>query len=226
MIRILLAAIGGLATVFACGNVRAADEPVAGTTYMLVEPPQPTSTGDKIEVLEVFSFACPACNAFQPAMAEIKKSLPADAEVRYLPASFRSDEDWPVFQRAFFTAQALGIEDKSHQAMFDAVWKDKTLAIYDESNRKLVDPLPDINAIARFYAKFGVKPADFVATAGSFAINTKMKRADEQIKAYGVDSTPTVIVNGKYRVTPRTAGGWDQMVSVVEYLVHKEQAAK
>ena len=194
----------------------------AGKHYFMVEPPQATATGDRIEVLEVFSYACPACNAFKPFADKIKSELPANAEMRFLPAAFRADEDWPAFQRAFFAAESLGLVDKTHDAMFDAVWKDGSLKITDPTSHKLVNPLPTIEDIAKFYAKYGVKAEDFVGAANSFAVNTKMKRADAQIKAYGVDSTPTIIVYGKYRLTGVSAGGWDKVAPLVKYLVEKE----
>lgn len=194
----------------------------AGKHYFLVEPPQPTTTGEKIEVLEVFSYACPACNAFRPFADKIKASLPKNAEMTYLPAAFRADEDWPVFQRAFLAAKALGLVDKTHDAMFDAVWKEGSLKITDPVSHKIVNPMPTIDDVAKFYAKHGVSAEDFVGTANSFAINTKMKAADAQIKAYGVDSTPTIIVNGKYRITAASAGGWDKVEPLVSYLVNQE----
>ncbi len=195
----------------------------AGKQYFLVEPPQPTTTGDdKIEVLEVFSYACPACNAFQGVANKLKASLPKNAEMAYLPAAFRADEDWPVFQRAFYAAQALGLVEKTHDAMFDAVWKEGSLKINDPVTHKLVQPMPTIDDVAKFYAKYGVKAEDFVGTANSFAVNAKVKRADAQVKALGVDSTPTIIVNGKYRVTGASAGGMDKVPAVVTYLVDLE----
>ncbi len=194
----------------------------AGKQYFLVEPPQPTTTGDKIEVLEVFSYACPACNAFQTIANKIKADLPPNAQMAYLPAAFRTDEDWPVFQRAFFAAQALGLVEKTHDAMFDAVWKEGSLKINDPVTHKLVQPMPTIDDVAKFYAKYGVKAEDFVGTANSFAVNAKIKRADAQVKAYGVDSTPTIIVNGKYRLNAQSAGGWDKVPALVAYLVNLE----
>ena len=198
----------------------------AGKNWFAVEPPQPTSTGDRVEVVEVFSYACPACNAFLPTMDKLKAALPADAELIYLPASFRSDEDWPVFQRAYYTAQALGIAGKTHPATFDAVWKeDGTLHIADATTHRPLKPLPTIENVAAFYAKFGVKAEDVVATANSFAVNAKMKQADAQLKAYGVDSTPSLIVNGKYRLTTTSAGGIDKVVPLVRFLIAKDSAS-
>lgn len=194
----------------------------AGKQFFLVEPPQPTTTGDKIEVLEVFSYACPACNSFQTIANKIKSELPPNAQMAYLPAAFRPDEDWPVFQRAFYAAQALGLVEKTHDAMFDAVWKEGSLKITDPVTHKVVQPMPTIEDVAKFYAKYGVKADEFVGTANSFAVNAKMKRADAQVKALGVDSTPTIVVNGKYRLNAQSAGGWDKVPALVTYLVGLE----
>ena len=140
----------------------------------------------------------------------------------YLPAAFRSDEDWPVFQRAFFAAQALGLVDKTHNAMFDAVWKEGSLKISDPVTHSTRAAAADDRRYREVLRKYGVKAEDFVGTANSFAVNTKIKRADAQIKAYGVDSTPTIIVNGKYRLTAQSAGGWDKVPALVTYLVKLE----
>jgi thiol:disulfide interchange protein DsbA len=220
MIKRFVALLLGLAIVSAASAQQEAWE--AGKHYFPVEPPQATQTGDKVEVLEVFSYACPACNAFQPFVNKIRASLPKNAEMRYLPAAFRADEDWPAFQRAFFAADAMALVDKTHDAMFDAVWKEGSLKINDPVTRRLVSPMPTIEDIGKFYAKYGVTAEDFVGTANSFAVNAKMKRADAQIKAYGVDSTPTIIINGKWRMTGASAGGMDKVPALVSYLVAKE----
>jgi len=90
----------------------------------------------------------------------------------------------------------------------------------------LKKPLPTIEDAAKFYANYGVKAEDFVATANSFTINTRMKQADAWIKATAVESTPTIIVNGKYRLTPSSAGGWDQVQQLVLYLIRQESGGK
>lgn len=199
----------------------------AGKNWFPVEPAQPTANADKIEIVEVFSYACPACNMVQPTMEKLKAALPPNAEMSYLPASFRSDEDWPVFQRAFYAAQALGILDKTHKATFDAVWKDDgALRIADATTHRPLKPLPTIENVATVYAGFGVKAEEVIGVANSFAVNTKMKHADAQLKAYGVDSTPTLIVNGKYRLSVASAGGVDKIVPLVKFLIAKETAGK
>ena len=201
---------------------------VEGKNYFLIEPAQPTSHPGKIEVTEVFSYACPACNGFHTTVDQIAKSLPSDAVMNYLAASFRPDENWPVYQRAFYAAQALGVVEKTHDALFDATWKTGETATYnlDTGKPKPKAAWPTIEDLAKFYAKYGVDPKEFVGIANSFTVNTKMKRADDLMKAYGVDSTPTMIVNGKYRFTAGDAGGYAQSIELTLWLVSKEAAGK
>jgi thiol:disulfide interchange protein DsbA len=188
---------------------------VEGTDYFLIDPPQRSGVDGKVEVTEAFSYGCPACNFAYPYLEKIRKNLPANAVMTYVPASFKPTEDWPMFQRAYLAAQALGIADKAHTAMFDA--------FMNPDGRSIKNPLPTIEDAAQFYAKFGVKAEDFVATANSFAISTKMKQADAYIRATGVDATPTIIVAGKYRLNYQSAGGdWDKMGQMINYLVRKE----
>jgi thiol:disulfide interchange protein DsbA len=201
---------------------------VEGKNYFLIEPSQPTSHPGKVEVTEVFSYACPACNQFHTTMDQLAKSLPSNTVVTYLAASFRPDENWPLFQRAFYAAQALGVADKTYDAMFDASWKTGELATYDlqAGKPKPREAWPTLDDVAKFYAKYGVDPKQFVGVANSFSINTQMKRADDLMKAYAVDSTPSIVVNGKYRLSPVSAGGLPQTIELTQWLVAKESASK
>jgi thiol:disulfide interchange protein DsbA len=199
---------------------------VAGTHYFLIDPPVSTTSGAKIEVTEVFSYGCPACNFSYPMVDKLAKDLPSNAAMNYVPASFHPEEDWVVFQRAYFAAKALGIADKTHDATFDAAWKTSELAVRDTTGRPK-SPLPSIDDVAKFYAKYGVKPEDFLATANSFTVSTRMRQADAYIKAAGVDQTPTIIVNGKYRLTALSAGGdWGKAEQLVLFLIGKESGGK
>lgn len=203
-------------------NAQPAESWKEGKNYFVIEPAQPSSTPGKIEVTEVFSYGCPACNAFLATGDKIKKSLPANAVMTYVPASFNAAESWPMFQRAYLTAKALGIAEQSHEAVFRSVWGGGDLAISPGSSGKLVKR--EIADAAKFYAQYGVKPADFEATANSFAINTQVNKADAFVRSTGVDQTPTIIVAGKYRLTASSAGSNDKLVDLVRYLVDKESA--
>ncbi|HEY2397192.1 MAG TPA: thiol:disulfide interchange protein DsbA/DsbL [Rudaea sp.] len=184
----------------------------AGTDYTLIEPPQPTSTGDKIEVVEVFSYACPHCAHFQPYADELKSKLPANAQFVLIPAVFNAS--WEPFARAFYTAQALGLVDKTHQALFDAIHRDHL-------------PLGSLEALANFYAGYGATSGNFLSTANSFVIDAKMSHGADLLRAYGIEATPTLVVNGKYRVGANSQRniGFVEMVQIALYLVQQENKA-
>ena len=128
-----------------------------------------------------------------------------------------------MFQRAYVTAQMLGIADTTHEAMFDAVWKTGDLAIIDQGTGQLKARLPTIEDAARFYNRTaGVSVADFVAAAKSMGADTQIGQADDMLARYRVSATPTMIINGRYRLDVPSAGGPEELVELVKWLVAKE----
>jgi protein dithiol oxidoreductase (disulfide-forming) len=223
--RVLLLCLLALLAALATAGAEPAPDWLAGRDYFVIGQPQPTRVAPgKIEVLEVFSYACPACNAYRPTIELLRKNLPANAQLAYLPAAFIPAEDWPMFQRAYFAAQALGIAERTHQQMYDAVWKSGELATTDSRTHALKSPQPTIEQAAQLYARWtGVKPADFLAMAQSFSIASKMSAADEQIGVMQALSTPTIVVNGRYRIAAMNQGA-DRLVPLVRFLVAKESS--
>lgn len=203
----------------------AAAEPAAwteGRDYAVLNQPQRTNVAPgKIEVLEVFSYGCPACNGFQPTMELLRKSLPPNAQLAYLPAAFNKAEDWPMYQRAYFAAQALGIAERTHQLMFDAVWKTGELANIDAQTHALKSPQPTIEQAARAYARWtGVKAEDFLGMAQSFTVDGKMRSADAQVLAMQVPGTPCIVVDGRYRIADSIRAA-NQLIPLVSFLIAK-----
>lgn len=200
---------------------------IEGQHYFRLQPPAPVNVpAGKVEVTEIFSYGCPACNRFAPFMRSLKRSLPANAVVDYVPASWNTAEAWPMFQRAYLTAVKMGVADRAHDAVYDSIWKNGELAVADSSGR-VKGKLPTIEDAARFYAKTtGVDARQFVATAKSFAVEVDIKRAEDRIAAVGADQTPTIVVNGKYRSHPPAAGGDAQLIELVKWLVARESGAK
>ena len=196
---------------------------VEGTNYSLLTQPQtPTVPADKVEVMEIFSYACPFCDRFQPIVHQLEQSLPHYAQMVYLPASFNPTEDWPVFQQAYFAAQSLGIAGRTHQAMYDAVWKNGVLATVDPQTNELKRPAPSLEAIAHYYSQLtGVDAEKFLTAARSFGVATEMRQADAQITAMQVPGTPCIVVDGKWRVEMDSLRTPEDVVSVVNFLVAK-----
>ena len=128
-----------------------------------------------------------------------------------------------MFQRAYVTAEVLGIADRTHDGIFDAIWKTGELAVVDPSTNRLKSPPPSIEDAAKVYNKLTGVPIDkFLAVSQSFSVNVKMKADDADLLHGQVDSTPTIVVNGKYRLTTESAGGANQLLQLVKFLVAKE----
>jgi thiol:disulfide interchange protein DsbA len=187
--------------------------------------PTPTRAGapaDKIEVAEVFSYGCPYCDQAKENVAKLAKSLPADAAMTYVHASFAPSEAWPMFQRAYYTAQKLGIAEAVHEAVFDAVWRTGEIPLLDKATGKIRRPLPTIEDAAKFYARLGlVKQPEFLKVASSPEIDAAMKRADELVKLWKVPGTPCLVVNGRYIVNNEQS--FADQAKVVQFLITLER---
>jgi protein dithiol oxidoreductase (disulfide-forming) len=207
--------------------VASAQQWVEGKHYYLIRPAQRTNVAPgKIEVAEAFSYGCVACDTFRTFEPELKLRAGPDAQMVYVPASFNTAESWPLFQRAYLTAKALGVADRTHTAMYEAIWKKGELAVVDQKTGKIKSPQPTLDQVAAFYERTaGIPKQKFLDASKSFTTEASIKRAEQWLRATQVDSTPTFIVNGKYRVNARSAGGLPQLFDVIEFLVRKEKSA-
>lgn len=186
----------------------------AGKDYQEITPAQPTASGDKIEVVEVFGYPCIHCAHAAPMINEWSKGLGPDVQLVFMPAVFGGV--WEAFGRAYYTAETMGIVTKTHEALFEAVHTEK-------------HPFRNLEDIASWYAEHGgVSKEAFLSGLQSFPVNAKIAQSIEQVRAYGVEGTPTMIVGGKYRVmSPGEAqGGFKKMLEIVDFLINKERAAK
>lgn len=210
--RVAIATFFALALAFA---LPACAQPVekfqAGKHYFAIDPVQPTSSGDKIEVLEVFMYTCPHCYDLEPYLSKWKATAPADVAYSAFPAAW--NEPVEAFARAFYAAETLGILAASHDKFFAAIHKDHL-------------PFRTIEDIAQWYTQFGVTKEAFLSAASSFAVNTKINRSKAMVPRWGVAGTPTVVINGTYRFDVSSAGGHQNIAELIDFLVAKERAAK
>ena len=191
--------------------VAALDE---GFEYVKVSTAQPTVSTKKIEVLELFWYGCPHCNDFEPYLNEWLKNKPDNVEFVRLPAIFR--DSWVPHARAYYTAEALGVLDKTHIAFFHAVHKQKRRLLSEKD-------------IGDFYVEQGVKREDFTKAWNSFLVQSRVKRAIGMTKRYGITGVPAMVVNGKYRTSAKEASihdsdgpKYENVIKVVDWLVQRE----
>lgn len=187
-------------------------KPQAGVHYVEIDDAQPYLPLDgQIEVVEVFGYTCPACASFEPMISAWKERQPDDVRVTRLAAPFGGP--WMPFAKAFFAAEAQGLVDDTHNAMFNAIHRERSLPAQGVGT----------DALADFYASHGADARQFSQAMESFAVSGQLRRAEQFVNRTGVDSTPTLIVNGKYRVV--SGQDFQDLLHVVDHLVERERAA-
>ncbi len=193
-----------------------APPPVEGTDYVTIPNGQPFDTAPgRIEVVEFFGYVCPFCAAVQPQVSAMKAKLPPDVHFVYVPAAFGAM--WDNYAKAFYAAEAMGLADKTHDAMFRAIHIDQTL----KGERGMDKP----EDIAAFYANYGANPGQFLNSMQSFAVATKMNRARQYMTEAFANGdqmgTPAFVVAGKYRVKGKSV---DDMFRIINQLIVAERA--
>lgn len=180
---------------------------VAGEHYQVLEEAAPT-TGEGVEVIEFFLYICPHCKAFEPAFQSWAEQAPEGVTVRQVPVTFGAAG--PGYARMFYIAEALGMREAVHADIFHAI---------HEEQRRLLSRA----AMRGFLVEHGADGAAFDAAFDSEEVNAKIAEASALMRAYRVASVPSIGVNGKYWVSPRTAGGPARMLKVVDYLVERSR---
>ena len=198
-----------LVPLYACAQ-DAAQEFVEGEHYDVVSPAVRTADPNKIEVAEFFWYGCGHCYTFEPMVEQWKKGIADDVDFHGSPAIWNPLME--LHAQAFYTAQILGVLDTMHPVMFQAMNVDgKRLQSEEE--------------LAKLFAANGVAEEDFSKAFNSFGVNSQVRQANARARAAKITGTPALLVNGKYHVSTRKAGGQAQMLQVVDYLVEKERAA-
>ena len=164
-----------------------------------LNPPLPTESDGKIEVLEFFWYGCIHCYNLEPRLETWLKTKPADVAFRRVPAVL--SDRWGHDAAVFYAFEALGVLDKLHRPFFDAIHRERLRS----------DNTPALNA---WLEKNGVEPKKFDATVRSFGVQSKVKRAIRLTSDYKVDGTPAMAVHGRYTIS---AG--DTMLDTVNQLV-------
>jgi len=187
-----------------------------GKNYMRLVPTQPTVGGaDKIEVAEFFYYLCPHCYTFEPMIKEWAASKPANARFVQVPAMW--NQLLVLHGRMYYTAEILARNGViADAAAFNT-------AVYQEihvRNNKLSSDA----AIQKLFERFNVSADDFNRTWNSFEVDQRLRVAADLARRYSVNSTPTIVVNGKYRFGAQEAGSYPKVLEVIDELIVRESA--
>jgi thiol:disulfide interchange protein DsbA len=193
----------------------AATTPVQGTDFEVIDGGEPFApVAGKIEVVEYFNYVCPACASFNPDLQKWKATLPADVHVVFIAADFRGD--FIPYARAYYAAESFGLVDKTHDEVYKAIHETHALPGEGEGI--------DENKIADYYVQKGAPGAEmFVGAMHSFAVDVKLKQGRAFAMRSKITSTPSLIINGKYRVIGKT---WDEKLAIASWLIERERKAK
>jgi thiol:disulfide interchange protein DsbA len=182
----------------------------AGVHYEDLENPRRLK-GDKIEVMEVFSYACIHCYGLEPDLVDWVEDN--QDKVNFIRVPAISNESWRILARAYYATEVLGITEDYHLGVFHA-YHDKRVSF------NTVDKLAD------YFDGKSTTAEEFATTLKSPEVIKMLAEADSVQRRYRVASVPTIIVNGKYRVKTSQQVGRSRILDVVDYLVEKELAEK
>lgn len=188
------------------------EEFLEGGHYDVLSTTQSVSTGDKIEVLELFWYRCPHCYTLEvPLQKWLKNDKPENAEYVAFPAVL--SPRWEPAARSFYTLEALGLTDELHGKAF--------YAVHSEHRN-----LGSAKQLAKWVEEQGHSAQDVLDTYDSFAVNTKLNFAKTMTKKYEIQGVPAVIVDGKYRTSVSQAGDHETLFQVINFLVGKAAAER
>ncbi len=178
----------------------------AGVHYFELSAPQPVQTGEQIEVVELFWYGCPHCYKLEPVIEKWAKEKPKNAEHVRLPAILR--DSWAFHARVYYTFEAMDLLDKLHTNFFDELHKRKNRIRTQEQ-------------LIPYLKLHGIPQEQFFDTFNSFAVDSKVRHSMLMSRNYEAGGVPTIIVDGKYRATASSAGGQQQLMELVNFLVAK-----
>jgi thiol:disulfide interchange protein DsbA len=172
-----------------------------GKDYLRLPTSLPTATPGKIEVMEFFSYTCPHCRSLEPSAQAWLKRKPENVAFMRIAVSFSAN--WEPSARAYYAAEALGVLDKVHQPLFEAVHN---------------NPRINLDEFAAFFAEQGVDQDAFRKAYSSFQTETQLRRGTQIAQRYKINGVPAIIVNGEYDVrSPR-------MFETVDFLIAQKVA--
>jgi thiol:disulfide interchange protein DsbA len=180
-----------------------------GVHYFKIDQVPAETGSDIVEVTELFSYACSHCNTFEPYVQSWNQSKAENVKLNRIPVAF-GRKAWEMMARAYIAAEMMGIVEESHIAMMDAIWKQRK-------------QFRNLDELADFYSGFGVEKSSFIAHYQSFAADSQLRKSQRDVQLFGVNGTPSMVVNRKYRITSsKDVADFNAMLDVVDFLVAKE----
>lgn len=190
-----------------------AAEPEMGKEFDRTVQAIPNENPSKIEVTELFWYGCGHCYQMEAPMNAWVKKLPADVTFKRVPGL--PNASWAPMAKAYYAMETLGVLEKLHTPLFDAIHKQKALNPTDEK------------AAIDWVAKQGGLDRIKVEEAfNSFTTNTNLKRAANIFRASGATGVPSILINGQFITSSTMAGNNDLALKTTDYIIANIRADK
>jgi thiol:disulfide interchange protein DsbA len=190
---------------------QAARAPQEQKDFRTVVPPQPVESENKIEVLEFFQYTCPHCASYEPVLAGWRKGLPADVEYKRIPIAW--DQTNVPHVKIYYTLEALGKVNDLHTKVFHVV----------QQQRK---PMLKTDEIADFMAANGIDRKQWLDAFNSFSVGARANRAGQVWRAYKIDGTPAMAVDGRFVTAPSMVGSREGSLAVLDQLIQRARSER
>ncbi len=188
-------------------NAVTAGDFVEGVDYLPLESAQPTSTGDKVEVIEFFSYGCPHCAHFEPHLQEwIKDGKPDNVVLLRVPVAW--NQGFEAFARVYYAAETLGASSAADAAMFHLLHEEKPAQL-------------TLQMIAGVLGEQGVDQDAFMQAFAGDEVTEKVSQAKKLTRRYRVTGVPMLVVDGTYQVPSPEGGDFARMLAVADYLAEE-----
>lgn len=180
--------------------------PVEGRDFVRLNTPVAVPGGGKIDVIEFFSYGCPHCYSFEPALEQWTKRLPPDVAFRRIPATFNAS--FEGYAKLFYALEATGQVEALHKRVFAAI----------HVQRQRLDKEADLVAFVNTNGGDGAK---FSEAYKSFGVATKLRQAKQAFEAYKIDGVPTLGIHGRWFTSGSLTGSNDKALAVADYLIQR-----
>ena len=207
LLRALTAAVVFMSSV----GVVAQEQYEEGVHYELIEPAIHTGVSDRVVVTEFFSYGCGHCYNFEPLLESFDARLPDGVMLQRTPVIWNNNPGMKLLAKTYYAVEVLDVFEPVHGAVFNAIHRQR---------KRLSSP----QAVKAVFVENGVSDSDFDRAFGSFGIDSMVRQAAARTEGARINGTPSLMVNGKYRIDTRQAGSQANMLKIAAFLADKELA--
>jgi thiol:disulfide interchange protein DsbA len=207
LLRALTAAVVFMSSV----GVVAQEQYEEGVHYELIEPAIHTGVSDRVVVTEFFSYGCGHCYNFEPLLESFDARLPDGVMLQRTPVIWNNNPGMKLLAKTYYAVEVLDVFEPVHGAVFNAIHLQR---------KRLSSP----EAVKAVFVENGVSDSDFDLAFGSFGIDSMVRQAAARTEGARINGTPSLMVNGKYRIDTRQAGSQANMLKIAAFLADKELA--